>query len=239
MIANKSGVLRVFVNSLSPHQSQKVEVKLGGSYQGSDLEPIIKEVALRHTPFAEADSTNGVVHFELTDPNWLREGTSFYVELDPNNKLAEFNEKNNRYPDGDSLRSFHFKERSTMRVKLFPVTSNRGLYSAHISPKLVKEAEGYLKSLYPLSEVEILVGDALNSEANISDNIDSWVTVLSELAALKYTQVENDPLEHDVFYYGVIDCQGHCGGGFGLATLNDRASSAQLVGMGRVDTIST
>lgn len=239
VIANKSGVLRVFVNSLSPHQSQKVEVKLGGSYQGNDLEPITKEVALRHTPFAEADSVKGVVHFELNDPNWLREGTSFFIELDPNNKLAEFNEKNNRYPDGDSLRSFHFKERSAMRIKLFPVTTNRGSYSGYISSKLVTEVEGYLKSIYPLSEVEVLVGEAFSSEANINDNMDSWGTVLNELAALKNMQVENDPLEHDVFYYGVIDCQGHCGAGLGLATLSRRASSAQLVGMGRVDTIST
>jgi hypothetical protein len=238
VIANKSGVLRVFVNSMSSHQSQKVEVKLGGTYQGNALEPIIKEVALKHTPFAEADSTKGVVHFELNDPNWLREGTSFYVELDPNNKLAEFNEKNNRYPDEDSLRSFHFKERSAMRIKLFPIISNNGEYSGDISPELVREAEGYLKSIYPLSEVEVLVGEALNSEAYINDNMDSWDLVLSELAAHKTMQVENDPLEHDVFYYGVIDCEGYCGAGLGLATINERASSSLLVGMGRVDTIS-
>ena len=238
VIANKSGVLRVFVNSHSHHQSLKVEVKLGGSHDGVELPSIIKEVALQHSPFEETDSASGVIHFNIDDPQWLREGTSFYVELDPNNKLTEIDESNNHYPSWASELSFYFEEKPPMRVKLFSVTTNNGNQSGIITEELVSEAETYLKSIFPLSDVEIMVGESFNSTAILSNEKSSWSPVLSELASKKNSQVSNDPSEADVFYYGVIDCAGRCGSLLGLATLNERVDMAQLTGMGRVDQLT-
>lgn len=237
VIAHKSGVLRVFVNSDSPHQSLKVEVKLGGTYRGAPLSPIIKEVALRDSPFIEAESNDKVIHFDLDDPEWLREGTSFFIELDPSNKLTERVESNNRYPREGEI-DFGFKEVPPMRVKLFSVVTNNGNQRGEVTEELKGELESYLRSLYPISDVEISEGATLISSTSLSDDVSSWAPVLSELANKKNTLIPRDSAEEGVFYFGVIDCEGNCPQLAGLATLNLTPVIAQLTGMARVDRMS-
>ena len=239
VIANKSGVLRVFVNSDSAHKSLKVEVKLGGSHNGTALKPIIKEVALKHSPFEEADSANGVIHFNINDPKWLREDTNFFIELDPHHKLTEIDEDNNRYPSWTDELSFYFEERPPMRIKLFSITTQDGENTGVISSELINEVERHLTSIFPLSEVEISVGESFSSSAVLSDEKRSWEVVLSELASQKNAQVSIDPSEADVFYYGVVNCGGRCRSLQGLAVLSVLPNFDQLVGMGKIDQITS
>lgn len=240
IISNKPGVLRVFVNSNSLADNLKVDVKLGGTYNGTALTPIIKEVALSDTPYASADSTNKVIHFDINTTEWMRAGTTFYVELDPDNKISESDDSNNRYPGIATEESFGFEDRYKMRVKLIPVTTNNGAVT--ITQEIIDGTKVYLEAIYPLSEVEVTVGGVLTSLYTPDAAGNYWDSVLGDVEIQKENEVFADSTLADVFYYGVINSSATDPYGVaGLAYLNlsNFSIEPQLVGIGRIDEITS
>ena len=240
IISNKPGVLRIFVNSTSLAQNLKVDVKLGGTdTNGTTLTPIVKEVALSDSTFATADSTNKVMFFDINTTEWMGTGTTFYVELDPDNKINESDISNNRYPvTGEE--SFGFEDRYKMRVKLIPVTTNNGpvtITQAHIDG-----TKAYLESIYPLDEVQVTVGAVLNSPYSPDAAGNFWSNVLSDVQVQKDIDVASDSTLADVFYYGVIessstDAYGVGGLAYTNINLDFNAQAPWLVAIGRIDEI--
>jgi len=242
IISNKPGILRVFVNSDSLSENLKVDVKLGGTYGGNALTPIIKEVALSDTPYASADSTNKVIHFDINTTEWMRTGTTFYVELDPFDKISEIDDSNNRYPGIATEESFGFVDRYKMRIKLVPITTNNGAVT--ITQEIIDGTKEYLESIYPLDEVEVTVGDVLTSSYSPDSAGNYWNNVLSDLVIQKDSEVAIDSTLADVFYFGVIESSATDPYGVaGLAYVNDMLDfSVQeplLVGIGRIDEITS
>lgn len=241
IIANKPGVLRVFINADKNNENKKVTIELGGSNNGVALESIIKEVALSDTTFDTSDSSNNVVFFDINDTKWMQADTSFYINIDPFNAINETDETNNRYPSVDE-KSFGFEDRYKMRVNLVPVRSTQG--SVSISNSLTNGLKEYLQALYPLSEVEITIDSELDlSSMTAKENGEGWDTILGELNDYKDIAVSSDTTKADVFYYGFIDREGDSQSGLaGLAYINSIENFAQggfepsLVGIGRIDT---
>ncbi|MGK0255813.1 MAG: hypothetical protein ACI81I_000420 [Arcobacteraceae bacterium] len=237
-IANKPGVLRVFVNSNSKSENKKVEVKLGGAVNGIPLTPIIKEVILSNTPFNEADSTNKVMYFDINTTQWMQEGTSFYIKIDPNNKVAEENEENNRYPE-TNMKSFGFENVHKMQIKFVRIETGQGIPT--ISQELIDKSKAYVKSMYPLSEVIILVDETIvdAKEINVTDDDDnytSWEKVATKLAVYKLSDTLTLP---DVYYYGII-IKDQKGGISGFGHINDLSDSLDkedlvLGGIGQIN----
>ena len=240
IISNKPGVLRVFVNSSSPDEKLKVEVKLGGTdINGTTLTPIIKEVALSNSTLATSDSTNNVIHFDVNTTEWMQAGTTFYVELDPDNKIAELDDTNNRYPGIATEQSFGFEDRYKMRVKLIPVTTNNG--AVVITQDHIDGTKAYLESIYPLDEVEVTVGAVLNSPYTPLADGSGWNEVLSDVQVQKDIDVSGDSTLADVFYYGVIESASIDPYGVGGLAYNNNfditIQAPWLVGIGRIDEI--
>ena len=240
IIANKPGVLRVFVNnSLGLAQNLKVDVKLAGTdINGTTLTPVIKEVSLNDSTLANADSTNKVIFFDVNTTEWMGVGTTFYVELDPDNKIIETSDANNRYPaSGEEL--FGFEDRYKMRVKLIPITTSNGAVT--ITQEIIDGTKAYLEAIYPLDEVEVTLGGVLSSLYPVDSAGNYWSNVLSDLQALKDTEVSGDSTLADVFYYGFIESSGiDASGVAGLAYLNELAFTTQapwLSAIGRIDEI--
>ena len=243
IIANKKGVLRIFVNSTNPTQNQKVEVELGGSHNGVALPSIIKEVSLSNTPFSEADASNSAIYFDINASEWLQEGTSFYIKIDPQDKIAESDETNNRYPITDE-KSFGFEDRYKMRIKLIPVLTSVGPVT--ITQEIVDGLSAYIQALYPLSEVEVTLGEEMDaSSITPTDDANTWGDIIDELVIYKNGEVADDSTKADIFYYGVIDKYGDDPSGLaGLASINPLQDiqdgyEPRLIGVGRIDALTS
>ena len=242
LIANKKGVLRIFVTSNAPNENQKVEILLGGSHNGVALTPIIKEVALSNAPFSTADSSNKALFFDIDSEEWLQEDTSFYIQIDPNNKIQESDETNNRYP-ATAEQSFQYETRHKMRIKLIPVLTAVG--SVTLTQEIADGLQNYLEALYPLSSVEVSIAPEFDAHTRTPTNdADSWSDIIDDLAVYKNSEVANDATLADIFYYGVIDKEGDSASGLGgLASINKLQDlkenhEPRLIAVGRIDAIS-
>jgi len=241
VIAGKAGVLRIFVNADTDTEHMKVDVELGGSHNDIRLPTVVKEVALNNSSFNTSDSSNKVLFFDINDTTWLQEGTSFYIKLDPYNKIAEVDETNNRYPSANE-KSFGFENRYKMRVKLIPLLTSVG--GVTITQEIVNGTKEYLKAIFPLNDVEVTVGRQLDlsSQTAESDGI-AWDAILDNISVYRNTDVANDSTQADVFYYGVLDNKGTDGSNtFGMAIINDIntisvSHEPNLIGVGRIDII--
>ena len=242
IIANKPGVLRVFLNSNNLSQAKKVEIKLGGYNGNTELTSVVKEVSLANSTYASFDSTNKPVYFYINTTEWMSTGTSFYIEIDPDNKISETDESNNRYPASGEL-SFGFEDVYKMKVKLIPIRTTEGTVS--ITDDFAEGLEKYLKAIYPIDDVEVSIGNEFNKgSVSIGSSTDVWVTILEDLIELKNTEVSSNSALKDVFYYGVFNATGSPSLA-GLAYINNISNfnsstwEPNLIGMGLVDGITT
>ncbi len=218
-VAHRPALLRVFVNLVGPSSVAGVLARLtryvGGNPQDSlmsgptTIQAATNEGNLAHT-----------LNFSLPD-GWLASGTSYVIELDPLNALAESNESNNRFPGGGQ-QSFNFVNVPTLEVVIVPVR-----YARPGAP--VSEPEtgdlSYLTwmpfKVFPVSQINYTVRGSVytfNGDLRYSSNGgQGWSDLLYAITSIHNAE---DP-GYDKLYYGLVDsiivdgCSGGCIAGIG------------------------
>jgi len=200
-IANKPGVLRVFVNASQISDVKNLQVSLHGKRQNTPLEPIVREVPLQHTPFGTHDSNSLPVVFTLKDADWLSSDSQFYVTIDSNNRINESDETDNRYPLA-GYQSFNFQNTTPLTIKLVPTITASG--TTVISAEFITQLENWLLAMYPISNIVIQQGDALDLSACDMTVFEGWSCALDKLQIYRIISVDGNSSQNDVFYYGLI-----------------------------------
>ena len=226
-IANKPGVLRVFINATQISDVKSVQVSLHGKRQNTSMDPIVREVPLQHTPFSTHDSNSLPVGFNLENSDWLSNDTEFYITIDSNNRISESDETDNRYPS-TGYQSFNFQKTTPLTIKLIPTIATSG--TTEISTAFMTQLQYLLLAMYPISDIVIQQGTTLDLGDCDITSYPGWSCALEKLQAYRITSVNGDSSQNDVFYYGLIakPASGSSPSGLGSVTVlvdDDLASS--------------
>lgn len=196
IIANKPGVLRVFVDMTGNLPIQKVKITLSGSSAtNANLPSITQEAIVSNSSFDTSDSTNKPILFHLKDAIWLKEGNKFSITIDSGNEITETSEDDNRYPtSGEKL--FGFENRYEMKVHLVPINTPSG--NVAVPQALADGTRDYLQSMYPLSKVNVVI------ESPITSTKEDGSSLLVKLTIMKNADVLAGKTEGWAFYAGVF-----------------------------------
>lgn len=103
------------------------------------------------------------------------------------------------------------RETGILRLEFIPMVVN-GIEAATDEARLETYRQ-YMEAMYPVSAVEMTVGDPLEASSAVSANGNGWEGTLQQLAQ----RHQNDDAPNDVYYYGLMEpaptLQQYCGYG--------------------------
>lgn len=174
------------------------------------------------TPSLESDMAR-TLNFSLP-PAWIRPGYSYYVQLDPNNRIAETNENNNRYPSSGTM-AFNFSIVRPLHVMIVPILYRPYGVTFATLPKL--DNRSYLEwmpaKVLPVASITFQVHPNYTyAPGDPTLNLDDasgagWLNLLNELSTLHAIE---EPYG-TVIYYGLVNsfdahgCDNGCFTGMG------------------------
>jgi hypothetical protein len=210
-VANRPALVRVFVGLTGAGTQGGVTGRLtryvGGAAQDSlDAGPIVVLGSTSESSLAET------LNFNLPAA-WLAPGTSYVLQLDPGNAIAETNEANNRYPPAGQA-SFNFQNAPTLDVVIVPVHYARPGGSATDPPTADLSYVTWMPiKVYPLSRINYTLhaGVTFTGDLRAQNGGAGWEDLLNQITTLHSME---DLSEHEV-YFGLVDSIGAdgCGGG--------------------------
>ncbi len=115
-IANRATVVRAFVGASGGMAVSVTGRMYGFDGAGTPLGSINSNPA---TPPSTESEMGTTLNFTLPS-TWLNPGTSYYIQLDPDNTIAESDENNNRYPASDRM-SFNFVNARPLDIVVVPI----------------------------------------------------------------------------------------------------------------------
>lgn len=204
VVAERPGILRVYVDTESGFKKQKVTAELRLVGPDGTTFPTIRESKSISEASTEEDPDST---FNLEFPgSSFPEGVSFQVWLtaDSGEETAEATASSARYPqDGTLWQEAGAQTAGKLKVVLVPVVyaadgSNRAPATDEEQLDLYKKT---LMARYPTSEVELTVHKPFKYEAEIDGHSgQSFSDVLTAIRDLRY----DDRVDEDVYYYGVF-----------------------------------
>ena len=214
-VASRPALLRAFVG-LSGQPSQlgvtgRLTRHVGGvPYDSIDAGPI---TAL---PSPDEGALSQTLNFSLP-AHWLTAGTSYVLQLDPNNAINELSDANNRYPPSGQ-QAFDFAVAPALDVVIVPVRYARP--GAPVSLPNTSDLS-YLTwmpfKVYPVPAINYTVrGTALNFTGDLRTT-QGWIDLLNAVTTIHAVE---DLVEHKT-YYALVDsvavdgCSGGCIAGIG------------------------
>ncbi len=200
LIASREGLARAFVhaNQLS---DQEVTVRL--HYKNADGESHLDLSGPASAPTQADEGDLGSTFNAMLDKTLLTPGLKVAVEIDPENRIAERNEANNRYPASGFI-SLKMTQAPTLNLTLVPVS-----YEGR-TPVLDEAAQEDLLQqthlMYPLSDVRVRVHTPYTFSGVLeARDGKGWNQLLSQLTKLRTLDGSSD------LYYGVVE-PGYSGG---------------------------
>lgn len=134
-IAQRPTVVRVFCSLTGASSQAGVTANLTRYVGGLPQDTITPVSAITLPATVQEGNLSHTLNFSLPS-SWLTPGTSFAVQLDPNQTIAEFDETNNRYP-ASGAEAFDFVEVDPVEVVVVPVPYQRngsgGIYYPNTS----------------------------------------------------------------------------------------------------------
>lgn len=113
------------------------------------------------------------------DNTWLTPSTEIYVEVDPNSKFLEADEKNNRYPSSGWL-DLKTKKADKIDVTFLPTRVDGSSAPSISKNPLFKHTE----RVFPIGKKAVSVGPNYNYSQQIpGDCAGNWVDLLNEITA--------------------------------------------------------
>ena len=192
LVAGRGGLARAFVtaDAASADVTVRLHYRDAGGKKGTlDLKgPKTVPVNTRE---GDLKSTFNA----LLEGSFLRPGLEVYVEVDPENAVAETDETNNRYP-ASGYAALPVREAPPLNVTLVPVTYRS------ITPEITEETKArYLDAarlMHPLSRVNIKVHRPYAFDGDLY-TADGWYDLLSAVTTLRGVDGSDD------LYYAVVD----------------------------------
>lgn len=153
MIEDKPTVMRIFPTLKSPSKAIKTRLKIVAARKGVPLAPIYREVLVRDTSRKRSGNTRDPICVSLPQ-SWLKVGTDFCFELDPDNQLKELDEENNRFPK-TGMQSLGFVKSPTLRLHLVPLKIEGEKRAVEVDEEYIKEVRSMMLRFFPTSDVRI------------------------------------------------------------------------------------
>lgn len=205
-VANRPALLRVFVSLTGGSSLGDISARLR-RYVGS-VEQNQMTVGPQTVVAAPSEGTlSHTINFALP-AGWLTTGSSYVVELDSANVVAETNESNNRYPPAGT-QPFNAINMAPLNVVIVPV-----IYKG-ITPPLVDL--GYLTwmpmKVFPMSQINYSVYPVPQVFGGSLTSGSGWSQLLGQINGLN--------TGGNTLYYGLVDsvaadgCSGGCIAGIG------------------------
>ncbi|OGO34447.1 MAG: hypothetical protein A2W35_03530 [Chloroflexi bacterium RBG_16_57_11] len=194
LVAGKSTLVRVYVQTDGDVAIQGVHVSLSGTRNGSQLNgsPISAGPKSVTKSWSRGD-LNTSFNFSLPS-EWLLGTVTLQIRLDPNNAISEGSETNNL-----STTVANFNNVPALDVKVVPIQYNdprSGLTfppagSNYLAPGLVR--------MYPINSAAVTRREYISWSQNLAIDT-NWQNLLSRIATLK--QTDNAPEAR--IYYGLV-----------------------------------
>lgn len=197
VVADRDGVLRVFVEPQTDWQTRDVVARL-------TLSGTTRDVRMRVTGRSSATSLASTLNFALA-PGELAENASFSVELlevDPCGTYAGV-VNGSRYPASNSQSLDAETAPGPFRIVLVPVRyqadgSNR---TPTIDGATIERFTERMYGMFPLTDFEVAIRQApLDFDRTLGANGEGWSDLLNECLSLR----ANDSAESDSYYYCAI-----------------------------------
>ena len=194
LIASRGGLARAFVQA-NQFNDRAVTVRL--HYKNAGEEGYIDLTGPANVPTQSDEGDLGSTFNTMLDEALLTPELKIAVEIDPENRVAERNEANNRYPASGFV-SLEVVHAPTLNLTLIPVH-----YQGR-TPELDQAAQEALlaqtRLLYPLSTINVTVHAPYTFSGTLeARDGGGWNKLLTQLADLRILDNSLD------LYYGVVD----------------------------------
>lgn len=238
VVANRPGILRVYVNPTSnwtPH-AVTAELRL---VSGETHFPVIRETKIISGASKEEDAKT-TFNLELPAES-LPSDVTFQVSLSTpdGDDPSSVSSTEGRFPQDGKPVELDAEIAGKVRIVVVPVkydADGSGRMPLVAQPQL----EMYKKTLmrmYPTSQIDITAHEPFSWDQQISNNGNGFANILRAITDLR----QKDKVAKDVYYYGLlapkVSMDQYCGGGCvtGLSAVVDNADSAAMrasVGIG-------
>lgn len=218
VIANRAGLLRVFVETKEDFQTRELQMIL----KFSDGAEYLKQIEVE----SNSENTDLETTFNFDIPaDQLTNGASFHVEL-----KETYGGSIQRWPSEDES-ELDTISTGTLRVVLVPVRYNADGSGRlpDVSDEQVDIYRDWIASMYPLEKLELTVREPMDFNTTVQTQ--GWTNLLQAIMSLRS---QDNPAD-DVYYYGLINpnttfasyCSGGCVAGLStLGTVGDPSSRA-------------
>jgi len=235
IIPGRDAMIRVFYDADETFPGGQLTGRLHIEGQSDPIEVVVETVAgVSSSADAELPTT---VNFDVPG-EMMVPGMAYRVELLQDRKVSPEDNAAAKYPAEGTEALAVDASQATLQIKLIPVAygadgSNR---MPDTSEQQVKGFRDLFYAMYPLSGVEITVGEKLNWSQVISPNGAGWEELLDGVATRR-TQ-DNPP--DNVYYYGIFTpapsfdefCSGGCVAGLGFVTTPSDVYGRAAIGIG-------
>ncbi|MCH9693202.1 MAG: hypothetical protein K0U72_01725 [Gammaproteobacteria bacterium] len=202
IVANRAALLRAFVSSTDSGLTTEVSLVLRSGSGNETVIPLNSPTSLSNNPRESeiSDTFNA-----LLDAGELTVGTEFYVEVDPENKVNESDESDNRYPNS-GYEALDVAQLATLKVHFVPIDTNGRV------PDPI-DAMSYLKDTLETLPVGNIEADVRSAPLVVTDGVGNPCDVLDDVDILREADGNNGS---GIFYYAIIQ-RGPGGGIVGCA----------------------
>lgn len=190
VVADRPGLLRAFVSSSS--ESTSAEVTLFLRVDGGQ-ERAIALTGPASVPTSVSESDIQGTFNTLLSASDVVSGLEFYVEVDPDNKINESDETDNRYPE-TGYASFDVRQPGVFKVRFVPIEWEGRL------PENIDALE-YLEDTKAMMPVGVIEADVRTSPLIADSDAEIPCDVLGDLSRLREADGLGDTTTH---YYGII-----------------------------------
>jgi hypothetical protein len=201
LIAGRDAFLRVFVRAGETNTAApQVRVRL---YDGAALIETLTisapggSVPLRRDEGTLTASWNVVVPGSL-----IRPGLAFLADVDPANAIAEANETDNAFPATGGRGTLSVRRAPPLSITLIPVRQSANQLQGDVTDANRDQYLDLAQRIHPLpgydADVHAVYTTTTGNPLQSDDANGAWITVLSEIAALRVTE------SSDRHYYGVV-----------------------------------
>ena len=192
LIAGRGGLARAFVSADASNVSTTVRLHYRDA---SGKEGALDLQGPKNVPTTPREGDLKGTFNATLDTAFLRPGLEVYLEVDPDNTVAETNETNNRYP-ASGYAALVVQKAPTLNVTLVPVT-----YGS-ITPTITNSTKNaYLdaaRRMHPLGEINIKVHSPYAFDGDLRTD-EGWDGLLRAVTTLRGADGSDD------LYYAVVD----------------------------------
>ena len=201
LVANREGYLRVFVvsnqqNSVAP--SVRVRLYRDGALVSTlTVPPTGASTPLKRDEGKLASSWNVKIPREL-----IGRGLAVLADVDPNNTIAEQDETDNNFPVSGTPRPQDVHDASVLSISFVPVKQRANGLQGDVTDANRSSFLDLVRKLYALpgtdGSAHAVYTTTTNGALQSDDGNGAWLTVLSEIDALRVTEGTART------YYGVV-----------------------------------